>query len=385
MPQQPQQDDAALIADLNDLLQLDHDAVEAYTLAIDVVRSDRYREALVVHRADHKRHIEELAALVRKRGGLPTELPHPTAPLKLVVQALGAAPNDQTLLLAFKAVERQVRDKYGRFAAKRFPEDVREVVQRAADDEVRHYQWAEDSLRELGAGAGTLPHALGSALENVHKVLADPVEAAGRRVMEQVGALVGTTKRRAGGAAPSPAAAAEGAADRAAGLAADAVDAADGGGIAGVPGPDASRFIAALRALEQDRDLEPMLALYEAHSETTGPTDEASHIGHEGGRHFWHMYRDSFEHVESTFTNVVDDGAGTVMLEWTSRGTTTMGVDVRYAGVSVVEMAGGRIHRFRTYFNPRDLDVGEAPRGRASANTETGFRRDADLGGEVVG
>src|SRR5207237_4367847 len=103
---------AAYIADLNDLLQLDHDAVQAHTIAIDAVRDARYRETLVEYRADHKRHIEELAGLVRERGGLPVELSHVTGPLKLAVQSLGAVPNDVTLLLAFKAVEGQVRDKY---------------------------------------------------------------------------------------------------------------------------------------------------------------------------------------------------------------------------------------------------------------------------------
>ena len=108
--------DPDFTAELNDLLQLDHDAVEAYTIAIDRIRDAGRRESLVSFRADHKRHIEELAALVRARGGLPTELPHPTGALKLAVQALGSLGDDTSLLLAFKAVEGQVRDKYQRAA-----------------------------------------------------------------------------------------------------------------------------------------------------------------------------------------------------------------------------------------------------------------------------
>lgn len=371
MPQQAQHDDAALIADLNDLLQLDHDAVQAYTAAIDVVRSDRYREALVQHRADHKRHIEELSALIRARGGLPTELPHPTAPLKLVVQALGAAPGDNTLLLAFKAVEGQVRDKYRRFAQNSYPDDVREVVRNAADDEVRHYQWAEESLRELGAGAGTLPHTVAAAVEGLHKFLTDPLEAAGRKVMEQIGAAVGTTRRRSGGVAPSPVAAASGVADR-------VVES------TGDPEPDSSRFIAALRVMEDEGDLEAMIALYGDHAETTGPSDETPHVGRDGARRFWHMYRESFDEVRSTFTNIVDAGDGTVMLEWTSYGRARGGQEVRYAGVSVIEMQDGGIHRFRTYFNPRDLELGDprtSPSPAGSVEASGLARSDADLSG----
>lgn len=379
MPQQSSRTHASLIADLNDLLQLDHDAVEAYTLAIDLVRSDSYRKALVEHRADHKRHIEELAALIRDRGGLPTELPHPTGPIKLVVQALGAAPGDETLLLAFKAVEGQGRDKYRRFAQKAgYPADVAEVVRRAADDEARHYRWAEEALRELGAGAGTIPHTVASAIEGLHKLVADPVEAAGRKVMEQVGAVIGTTRSRRGGAAPSPAAAAEAASD----AAADLADAAPRDGSA--TGAGAATFIGALRTLEESGDLEPMLRLYGPQSETSGPADDLPHAGRDGARRFWHMYRESFREIRSTFTNVVDAGDGTIMLEWTSDGTAHNGAEVRYGGVSVVEMRDGQVRRFRTYFNPRDLDVGEL---RARTASETSGRsaslegRQADLGG----
>lgn len=369
---QPQPDDAKLIADLNDLLQLDHDAVEGYTLAIDMVRDDRFREALVQHRADHKRHIEELGALVRARGGLATDLPHATMPVKFVMQAVGGAPNDRVLLLAFKAVERQVRDKYHRFAKKSFPDDVRQVVKRAADDEQRHYRWAESALRELGAGSGTLPHAVAAAVENVNKLFADSVEAAGRRVMEQVGSMVGTTRRRRGGAAPSPAAAAGGASDRAERGIPDL-------GEAGI-GAHAAAFIAALREIERSGDLEPMVLLYDQRGETTGPNDTAPHAGRDGARHFWRMYRDSFERVESTFTNIVDAGDGTVMLEWTSHGRTRNGGSVRYAGASILEMRDGLIRRFRTYFNPRDLDVG-VPREAHPAEQPGRGAPEADFGG----
>jgi len=198
-------DESRLIAELNDLLQLDHDAVEAYTIAIDSARDATIRETLVGFRADHKRHIEELAALVRDRGGLPTELPHATAPLKLAVQALGAALGDDALLLAFKAVEGQGRDRYRRARDQEHPAEVHDVIARAADDEERHYRWVEETLRERGMGEGTLPHRLAGVVEAVHKAIADPVERAGREVMERIGEIVGTARDR--GASPEPMAA----------------------------------------------------------------------------------------------------------------------------------------------------------------------------------
>jgi ketosteroid isomerase-like protein/bacterioferritin (cytochrome b1) len=393
-----------LIAELNDLLQLDHDAVEAYTIAIDLAREPRYREALVEHRADHKRHIEELATLIRGRGALPIEIPHTTAPLKLTVQALGAAPGDKTLLLAFKAVEGQARDKYRRFAVKPYPEDVADVVKRAAADEERHYQWVEQSLRELGVGAGTVPHAIASAVEGLHKLLADPIEGFERKVKEQVGNLVGGLRGEGEGTGTSRAdmhrdmaqgfadnvrAAADNvrrqAKDAAETVRAAARDAATGvragvregmRGAAATTGasPDAASFVAALRALEETGDVESLVALHADDAEVSGPTDLQPHRGREGARAFWRMYRDSFDEIASTFTNVVAGPEGTVMLEWTSEGRARTGGRVGYAGVSVVEMRDGRIRRFRTYYDTREL---EETRPASSSSTSTTSSRTA--------
>jgi hypothetical protein len=44
---------AALVAELNDLIQLDHDAIAGYTLAIESVESVTYRETLEGFRRDH--------------------------------------------------------------------------------------------------------------------------------------------------------------------------------------------------------------------------------------------------------------------------------------------------------------------------------------------
>jgi ketosteroid isomerase-like protein len=410
MAQPSAPNESRLIAELNDLLQLDHDAVEAYTIAIDLVRSARFRDSLVEYRADHKRHIEEIAALVRARGALPTELPHATAPLKLAVQALGAAPGDVTLLLAFKAVEGQARDKYRRKAAQQWPEEVATVVKAAAADEERHYQWVESSLRELGVGAGSVPHAIASAVEGLHKLLADPIEGIERRVKEQVGNLVGTTRQRGGSEAPAAERGrdvAQGVRDMAGGMAdgirnsadraADAVrdmagraagrarDAMSGAGpvqaAATGQSPEAASFIAALRALEETGDVESLVALYADDAETSGPTDTQPHAGKEGARRFWRMYRDSFESITSSFTNVVAGAGGTLMLEWTSEGRALTGGRVGYAGVSVVEMQGGRIQRFRTYFDTRDLELSSKQASTSSSSSSTSSSLDDSVSG----
>jgi rubrerythrin/limonene-1,2-epoxide hydrolase len=331
--------ESKLIAELNDLIQLDHDAVEAYTIAIDRIKDASRREQLVEFRADHKRHIEELAALVRARGGLPVELPHPTGALKLAVQAIGSLGDDTSLLLAFKAVEGQVRDKYQRVARRITAADATEIVTRAADDEKRHYAWVERTLQELGAGSGTLPHGVASAIEGIHKLLADPIERVEREVMRHVGNVVGTTRSRGGAEAPLPT---DGAAPSA--------TAAPGGRSAGT-----QQFIEALRELEETSDLERMVSLFDESAEISNPMDAAPHHGREGARRFWRTYRDSFEEIHSDFSRIVESGDA-AMLEWTSRGVLRGDRPIDYAGVSVLELQGGKVRRFRTYFDARPFE-----------------------------
>ena len=178
--------DPALIAVLNDLLQLDHDAVQAYGIAVARIRNAEHKATLQEFRGDHERHIEELTRYIRGHDGAPVELPHlPSGVFKLAVQAIGALAGDRALLLAFKANERQVRDKYRDVAgaAQEDPE-LGVLLSRAAGDEQRHYAWVLETLEELGVGADTRAGRIENAFEIGHARMADVMESAERRAME---------------------------------------------------------------------------------------------------------------------------------------------------------------------------------------------------------
>ncbi len=176
--------DASLVAELNDLLKLDHDAVQAYTLAIRLLENADYKGQLEEFRADHQRHIDELTQLIRSRDGTPLELPHlPSGVFKLAVQAIGAAGGDRAVLLAFKANERQVRDKYRRSARAVHPADVTFVLARGAEDEARHYSWSLEALEDLGVSQDSMTARAESAFEVAHARAADVMEGAERQAM----------------------------------------------------------------------------------------------------------------------------------------------------------------------------------------------------------
>jgi rubrerythrin len=177
--------DAALIAGLNDLLQLEHDALPAYALAIAGLREPEPREALETFRQDHLHHVAELTALVRERGGFPLPLPHiPTGLLKLAVQAAGLPGGDRAVLLAFRANEWQSREKYARAAADPHDPEMAAVLAHAAADEARHYAWAVASLERMGLGDATPVGMANAAFARLHGTVADAIEAAGRVALE---------------------------------------------------------------------------------------------------------------------------------------------------------------------------------------------------------
>lgn len=138
-------DEIGLLAKLNDLLQLEHDALPAYQLAIAGL-SDRSQRA--------------------RLAGLPS--------------------GDRAILLAFKANEWQSQEKYGRRAAEELGHEpeVADFLSRAAADEARHYAWVCDALEQAGLGPGTLVGATNSAFARFHGMLADGIEGAGRLAME---------------------------------------------------------------------------------------------------------------------------------------------------------------------------------------------------------
>lgn len=184
--------DDDLIASLNDLLQLDHDAVEAYGVAIDHLDDQTYADTLRLYRGDHQRHIRDLTQLIRDRGATPVELPHlPSGVFKLALQEVGRAGGDVGILLAFQANERQVRDKYRRMAREFGEPGVSQVLNRNARDEEAHYDWVLRTLDELGYGPDSRAGRVERVVERVHARTADALESAERAAMRVTGGRAG--------------------------------------------------------------------------------------------------------------------------------------------------------------------------------------------------
>jgi rubrerythrin len=143
---------SAVLDGLNDLLQLDHDAIAAYEIAIERVENPDWVDQIAGFMLDHERHVRQLNEVILELGGTPRNEPHITGPFKEALQSLGALGGDRGLLVAFRANELQARRKYDRYASKanRWPPNVKLVVDANALDEERHYRWASEVLDGLG-------------------------------------------------------------------------------------------------------------------------------------------------------------------------------------------------------------------------------------------
>jgi len=116
----------------------------------------------------------------------------------------------------------------------------------------------------------------------------------------------------------------------------------------------ADRFIGALAQLEEGRESEPLIALYADDADVGNINVPEQFHGPEGAQHFWTEYRGTFDTMKSEFRNVIATPER-IALEWTTRGTSIAGKPIEYDGVSILEVAGDKITRFRAYFNPSAL------------------------------
>ncbi len=114
-----------------------------------------------------------------------------------------------------------------------------------------------------------------------------------------------------------------------------------------------ARFIRALRALEIERDLQPMVELYTPDCELTHPIFDHLH-GADGVRRLWRKYLDSFEEIRTEFVSAVD-GHELSGIEWISSATTLDGRPLEYGGATVLTSEDNRITSMHVYFDPRSM------------------------------
>lgn len=140
-----------LIRKLNDLIELDYDAIEAYQEAIERLENGSYRMKLQEFREDHERHTRNLAAHVARLGGTPATGPdlmrHLTKGKVVIADLIG---QDHAILLAMRANEEVTNKRYevALAADLGMDPDTRSTIESNLADERRHREWISLHLKD---------------------------------------------------------------------------------------------------------------------------------------------------------------------------------------------------------------------------------------------
>jgi len=139
-----------LADELNSLIALDLDAIDAYEAAILRLTHDDDKQQLGSFRDDHRRHVRELTALVLEIGDRPVTAPDAKRVLatgKVVLLSLGG---DLGIFEAMKSNEQMTNRTYDRVRGSAdLPLQARSVVERNYSDEMRHLAWIEQRVSML--------------------------------------------------------------------------------------------------------------------------------------------------------------------------------------------------------------------------------------------
>ncbi len=136
---------ANVIETINDLIQLDVDAVHAYDQAIEACEVSDIKTKLEEFRADHERHIADLSSAVTSEGGEPRVSKDVKG---FVIEGFTAimSQGDHSALLSMRGNEELTNRSYRTALDEEMPDHIRSVVERNYEDEQRHLAWIKDAL-----------------------------------------------------------------------------------------------------------------------------------------------------------------------------------------------------------------------------------------------
>jgi uncharacterized protein (TIGR02284 family) len=148
------EDMTKLIAQLNNLVALDIDAVNAYEVAVERIKVMSVREQLREFQSDHRRHVQELSNAVTRLGGTPRSEPDIKGFFIKGFTAISSTMGDEAALRAMKSNEQLTTRTYEKALAEAWPNDVRPLIEQNYHDEQRHLSYVEDLLRDRSWARG---------------------------------------------------------------------------------------------------------------------------------------------------------------------------------------------------------------------------------------
>lgn len=134
---------------VQDLVQLDKAAIEAYDAAIERLSSTEYKQQLTSFRADHMEHTRVLGMWLREHRQDAPESGGMKATMTTGKVALAGLIGDKQILVAMKTNEDDTNTAYERATNHPEADGVRATFEKNLGDERRHRAWMEATLARL--------------------------------------------------------------------------------------------------------------------------------------------------------------------------------------------------------------------------------------------
>lgn len=134
---------------LNDILQLEHDAVNAYETAIKNCDEGDIKTNLTDFLSDHTRHVSRLTEEVSNAGGKPASRPDLKGPFLKGLTAVMSKMGDRNLLRVMHQNENLTNSTYDHALKEEWPSEIRAFLIEFQSDERRHRSWIEQRLEEM--------------------------------------------------------------------------------------------------------------------------------------------------------------------------------------------------------------------------------------------
>jgi uncharacterized protein (TIGR02284 family) len=134
---------------LNNLIELDYDAIEAYKAAIARMEDVGDKSTLAGFLQDHERHVSDLTGLVERMGSPAKKEGDLLQILTKGKVLIGGLVGDRVVLAAMKTNEDDTNSAYERaIAHPNLTDEVRMVLEKNLADERRHREWIEKRIGE---------------------------------------------------------------------------------------------------------------------------------------------------------------------------------------------------------------------------------------------
>ncbi|MCB2427460.1 PA2169 family four-helix-bundle protein [Methylophaga pinxianii] len=140
-----------IIKKLNNLIEIDYDAIAAYKAAIERLEDKQLKQQLVTFMEDHKNHVTALTESVRLSGGNPADSGDMKKILtkgKVVIAELGG---DDAILKAMKMNEEVTNKSYEAMVDEPFPGTIKLILQNGLADERRHRAWLDATIEQISS------------------------------------------------------------------------------------------------------------------------------------------------------------------------------------------------------------------------------------------